>query len=125
LGSKKPLASTGKVVSDYSPLFKYWELALKLKPEEAEKIIPRMEDVKSVEEHVGGRKMTVEELKRHLVREVISRVDPSIAQQALGSVYGVEFSEEEARMKIADIVAGWIIEVAEFFGIVDLKTRET
>lgn len=117
------MVSTGKVVGDYRPIFEYWKAASEAAPEKAAAIVPTQEDIELVRGYVAASPsgVSVDDLKKLLAREVWGRVDPSLAREALKRAYGIEYTEEEARAKMAEIVAGWVIEAAEFFGVVELR----
>ena len=116
---KRPLLSDGSIVSDYSPLLKYIEIARRVSPDRAEEGMPRSEDFEYVKKYMWSRGgSTLYSLLEALTAIVLARIDPEIARDALREVYGVEFDPEDARERIARILAGWIIEASRILGYI-------
>ena len=117
--SKKPLLADGSVVGDYEPLMKYFEIAKSVKPDVAEKSYPRSEDFNYVKNYVNTRgKSSLLSLLEDLTVTIIERVDSQIAVEAFKKAYGVELEPEDARRRIAKLIAGWIIEASKNLGYI-------
>ncbi len=114
---KLPFLANGSVVGDYTPLFQYWEIAREKGREElVEKAMLVNEDFKFLERIVEREKFSLHRLLNILEDYYVSRLDPSIAREALRKAYGVDIWEEDARRRIARILAGWLIEASRQWG---------
>ena len=117
---KKPLLADGSIVGDYDPLMKYFEIAKSENPKVAEDCIPRTEDFNYVRNYINVRGRTsLSSLLELLTMNVTERVNAEIAVKAFREVYGVELNPEDARERIARIIAGWIIEACRILGYVE------
>jgi len=124
---KKPILASGTIVPDYEPLFKYWELAKSKDKKLAEKATLRSEDFDAVLSYVSSKGIiSLIDLLNYLENYMISRVDGQLAVRALKEIYGVMFEVEEARRRIARILAGWLIEACNLWGTLKLtgKSKE-
>ncbi len=122
MGRRKPLLASGRIVGDYEPLFKYWELAKNVDKSIAENATLKNEDFDYLLELLSRRKIiSLIELLNKLEEYMLSRVDAEVAAKALKEVYNVEYGLEDARRKIARILAGWLIEASNIWGDIRLK----
>ena len=115
-----PMMATGKVISDYRPLIKYLEIADK---ESKDKVIPRAEDIEVVRELISRGISNLNELLNELIKYVQSRVNEDLAKKAVEEVFNTEVDKTLAKHIISKVVAGWIIEMAEQFGVIKFKFR--
>lgn len=114
-----PLLANGSIVGDYEPLLEYIEIAKSKNSKVAEESMPKSEDFEYVKEYVNARgRSSLYSLLEALTGIVLERVDPEIAREALEKVYNVRFGLEDAREKIARIIAGWIIEASRSLGYI-------
>ena len=118
MGERKPLLADGSVVGSYEPLFRYWEAAKRRGLEE-----PTIgsEELKYVEERVRREgRVSLPQLLSELAERFLPRVDPEAAREAFESL-GLRLAPEEARRRIAGILAGWALEAARALSIVEFK----
>ena len=112
-----PFLADGSVVGDYTPLFHYWEIARRKGREELiEKAMLISEDFRFLERIVEREKYSLHRLLNILEDYYTPRLDPGIAREALREAYGVDIWEEDARRRIARILAGWLIEASKQWG---------
>jgi hypothetical protein len=117
--SRAPPFATGKVVSDYTPLFLYWERARAEGREDlVEKSMLSEDDFKFIEGLVkSSPSMTLLELVDAIMTRFQGRVDPGVASRALGE------PEDVAVERLLFIIAGWLVEAAESFMMLGLRSR--
>ncbi len=65
------------------------------------------------------------EILEVLQEKILDRIDGDLAKKAVRNVYDLEVTEENARMMIAKILAGWYIEVADSLNVVKIKKDAT
>jgi len=122
MGRRKPLLASGNIVSDYEPLFKYWELAKNVNKSIAENATLKNEDFNYLLKMLSKRRIiSLIELLNELEEYMLGRVDAEIAAKALKEVYNIEYGLEDARRRIARILAGWLIEASNIWGDIRLK----
>lgn len=114
------MLSSGKIVSDYRPLLEYWKLAKAHKPSLADKIIVDRKDLELIKS-LSLQKRKVTEILEVLRGKILDRIDGNLAKKAIKNVYNLDISEENAKMVIAKILAGWYIEVADNLNVVKIK----
>ncbi|RLE82580.1 MAG: hypothetical protein DRJ51_01070 [Thermoprotei archaeon] len=115
---RRPLLANGCIVKDYEPLYKYWEVAEK---RGVEKATIRSEDVEYVKKVVeASGRVSLLELKRTLSFMMLDRVNGEIAKEAY-TMLGLELNEREAREKLADILAGWLLEACLTLNVISLR----
>jgi len=118
MGERKPLLADGSVVGSYEPLFRYWEAA---KRRGLEELTIGSEELKYVEERVRREgRVNLLQLLSELAERFLPRVDPEAAREAFESL-GLRLAPEEARRRIAEILAGWALEAARALSIVEFK----
>lgn len=119
----KPLLADGSIVEDYRPLVAYWRKAKRISKELADKAILTNNDFQELrriaETSIGASLLSLIELFKKKFSE---RIDPVLAREALKDVYGVDLSPEEARDKIAYIMAGWLLEAGRQLKIIGYKS---
>ena len=121
---RKPILASGTIVSDYEPLFKYWELAKSRNKKLAEKATLRSEDFDTVLSYVSSKGVVgLIDLLSYLEEYMLNRVDGQLAVRALKEIYGVMFEVEEAKHRIARILAGWLIEACNLWGTLKLTGK--
>ncbi|RLG76127.1 MAG: hypothetical protein DRO23_01850 [Thermoprotei archaeon] len=121
---RKPMLASGAIVSDYEPLFKYWEIAKNVDKTVAEKATLRSEDFDAALSYVSSKGITsLASLLSYLEDYMADRVDGELAVRALKETYGVTFEIEEAKRRIARILAGWLIEACSLWGTLRLTGR--
>jgi hypothetical protein len=118
MGERKPLLADGSVVGCYEPLFRYWEAG---KRRGLEELTIGSEELKYVEERVRREgRVNLLQLLSELAERFLPRVDPEAAREAFESL-GLRLAPEEARRRIAGILAGWALEAARALSIVEFK----
>ena len=118
MGERKPLLADGSIVGSYEPLFRYWEAAKKRMVEE---VAIGGEELEFIERRVreSGR-INLLQLRSEVAERLLPRIDPEAAREAFESL-GVRLTPDEARWRIAEILAGWALEAARALLIVDFK----
>jgi molecular chaperone GrpE (heat shock protein) len=115
---KRPMFATGEVVGDYEPLYLYWNEA----GEKAEEAIIQSRDFQELKKVIEQEKITrLDEALERLATYFLPRVDAEAARRALRKYYGIDIDPSEAAKKIAQMLAGWLIEAAEELGIYKLR----
>lgn len=121
---RKPMLASGAIVSDYEPLFKYWEIAKNVNKTVAEKATLRSKDFDVALSYVSSKGVTsLTNLLNYLEDYMANRVDGKLAVRALRETYGVTFEIEEAKRRIARILAGWLIEACSLWGTLKLTGK--
>ena len=115
---ERPMLATGKIVQDYRPLIKYLEL---ISEDERTKVLPRSSDIEMVRALVEQGYVTLEEILGQVIQVVKDRFDPALSCRVIEEVLGLELEENEAVNYLAKLLAGWIIEIAERLGVINLK----
>jgi len=118
MGERKPLLADGSIVGSYEPLFRYWEAAKKRGLEE---VAIGREELEFIERRVrGSGRVNLLQLRSEVTERFLPRINPEAAKEAFESL-GMRLTPEEARQKIAEILAGWALEAARTLLIVDFK----
>ncbi len=113
-----PYFATGEVVGDYTLLYIYWRKAGK----RAEDATLRREDFDYLRRIVeGGKVRKLNELLERLTSYYLSRVDANAAVEAVKEYYRVPMSADDAKRMIARILAGWLVEAGQQWGILRLR----
>ncbi|WFO76189.1 hypothetical protein J4526_04990 [Desulfurococcaceae archaeon MEX13E-LK6-19] len=123
MSEEKPLLADGSIIEDYRPLLVYWRKARKVKKELADKAILSNEDFRELQqvvESLAGKSLF--ELIELFKKKFSTRIDPDLAREAIKEVYGVELSSEEARDRIAYIMAGWLLEAGRQMKIIGYRS---
>lgn len=110
--SWRPTFASSKIIKDYEPLRRYLE---EVKGTEwYDKGFISQEDFNKLREVLSKKKkMKLGELWDELTEYFMERVEPKAALKALrDSGYEVK-DEEEAKKKLASILAGWLLEAGE------------
>jgi len=114
---EKPFFATGEIVGSYRLLYTYWRHA----GEKAEKSILREEDFQHLQGLVAAGATRLDQLLEKLRAHFRSRIDPEAAAKAAREYYGAEIPAEEAVDRVADQLAGWLIEAAGRWGMVRIR----
>ena len=116
---RRPPFATGRLVSDYGPIYRYWEaLRAKGRQDLLERATLSEDDFGFVDRLVRSTpSMTLLELIDALKVRFRERVDPAIASEALG------MDPEAAVEVLTSILAGWLVEAAEGFKVLGLRSR--
>lgn len=115
-----PLLATGIIVKDYRPLYRYWDEVEKLG---LRKPVIEREDVEFVENLI--KKEGIVNLSI-IYRKLVDRVENRIKMDIAVKVYrdlGLNIPPILAKRKIAEILAGWIIEACDIFNIIKIRRR--
>ena len=113
-----PYFATGEVVGDYTLLYRYWKRAGR----RAEEATLRREDFDYLRRLVeAGEVRRLDELLDRLTSYYMGRVDGEAARQAVRDHYGVEVLVEDAKRMVARILAGWLVEAGQQWGILRLR----
>ncbi len=118
MGEKPPFAS-GKLAGDYKPLFEYWRVARERGREDLiEASMLQEADYDFLRKNVVIGESVLDLLEK-VTNSVIDRIDPEIAQIAMERV-GLQLPKDEARLRIARLLASWLIEAGEYWGYIRL-----
>ncbi len=120
MSNDKPFFATGEIIQDYSLLKKYWEL-LKKEGKDMEPALLSREDFDYIKKLVGRRRIKLDEIYDVLINYFTDRIDPETALNACRETYGVEIDAETARRKIAEVMAGWLIEASSYLGYIKIN----
>jgi len=115
-----PLLATGILVKDYRPLYRYWDEVEKLG---LRKPVIEREDIEFVENLI--KKEGIVNLSI-IYRKLVDRVENRIKMDIAVKVYrdlGLNIPPILARRKMAEILAGWIIEACDTFNIIKIRRR--
>ncbi len=115
---RRPLLADGSIVGSYEPLYSYWEVAREKGVEEVTITGEDLEFVEKLVESAG--RLRLLEVREMLVKKFIPRVNPEVAEEAYKRL-GFNFTREEARRRIAEILAGWSLEAARNLNIVSFR----
>ncbi len=118
---RRPMFADGSIVSDYEPLFKYWELAKRINEELVSKAMLTNDDFNYLKDIVESGKTKLLDLIEVLKFRFKSRIDPKIARKALEESKGIDVDEDYARDYIAKILAGWLLEAGKIWRIIEFK----
>jgi len=125
MAKKMPLLADGTIVGDYNPLMKYLEKLRNTKPGEYSRNLPCKEDFEFVRDFVSRKgKARLDELIDLLALRVYERVDGEVAVQAYLETYNVRLEPEDAKERIAKIMAGWIVEASKNLGYIKTKQHQ-
>ncbi len=119
---EKPFLANGSIVEDYRLLITYWRRAKEKSRDLAEKAILSNNDFAYLRDRISffiGK--PIEELISDLKHYMLDRVDPIVAVEAFREVYGIEVEPSLAREKIAEILAGWLIEAGKRLKILSYR----
>ena len=119
-----PPFASGEIAGDYTPLFEYWQEARRRGREEAiEKATLTREDFdelrREVEEAPGPSRLS--DLLDRLKERFRGRVDPGIAAEAMRRAGRPGYTGEEAAEEIARLMAAWLVEAGEEWGLLRLR----
>jgi len=118
MGERKPLLADGSVVGSYEPLFRYWEAARRRGLEE---VVIGGDELRYIEERVRREgRVNLLQLRSELAERLLPKVDPEAAREAYESL-GLRLAPEEARKRIAEILAGWALEAARALSLVEFR----
>jgi len=117
--SRRPLLATGRVVEDYEPLLRYFEVAKEkgLKPEAYTITRGDLDYVARLVEEKKSMLELIEELKKVFK----GRIDCKTAVEALAQSKGVKLDESQACDYMAFLYAGWLVEACEVLGLIKVK----
>ncbi len=114
--------ATGTIVSDYEPLFRYWELARRKGREDlVDKAMLENKDFDYIRRMVLEQALNLLEVLDRLEEYFLDRIDAETAVKSLEETLGIELDPEEARRRLARILAGWLLEAAQTWGIIRLR----
>jgi len=116
---RRPLLATGRVVEDYEPLLRYFEVAKEkgLKPEAYTITRGDLDYVARLVEEKKSMLELIEELKKVFK----GRIDCKTAVEALAQSKGVKLDESQACDYMAFLYAGWLVEACEALGLIKVK----
>ena len=118
---EKPPFASGVIAGDYAPLFSYWRLARSRGREDlVEASMLKEDDYRFLRELISSGVYNLEELLDVLTRRFEGRVDSSIARDAYKTV-GLELDASVAKRRIAWLLAAWLLEAGETWGILRLR----
>ena len=118
--SELPPFASGKIAGDYTILFEYWRVAREMSREdliEASMLHEPDYDLLRRSIRIGE---SVFDLLERLTVEFEKRVDPNVAFHALERLE-IHVPREEAGRLVAKLIASWLIEAGEYWGILRVK----
>ena len=120
---RRPPFASGEIAGDYEPLFAYWEEAKSRGDEGAvERATLSREDFDELERLVAEEgRLRLSDLLDRLAPRFEGRVDPEIAVRAYERV-GLRLDSGEARRRIASLLAAWLVEAGEHWGMLRLSS---
>ena len=116
-----PFFGDRTIVGSYKPLFEYWKL-LKERHLSIDSSLLHPDDftyVKELVEKYG--KVGLQDLINELTTYFLNRINCELAKEAYRRALGIELSKEDACRKLAEILAGWLIEAAKNTGLLRLN----
>ena len=115
---RMPFFATGEIVGDYSLLYLYWREA----GDKAEEALLSEKDFQHLRSLLAsGEQARLDQVLEKLRNHFRGRVDPDAAAKAAKKYYGVDVPPQEARDRVADILAGWLLEAASRWGMIRLR----
>ncbi len=115
---RMPFFATGEIVGDYSLLYLYWREA----GDKAEEALLSEKDFQHLRGLLtAGEQARLDQVLDKLRSHFRGRVDPEAAARAAKKYYGIDVPPEEARERVAGILAGWLVEAASRWGMIRLR----
>jgi len=114
---EKPFFATGEIVGSYRLLYTYWQHA----GPRAEESILREQDFQHLQRLIAQGHTRLDALLAQLRSHFRNRIDPEAARKAAKEYYGIELPTAEAVDRVADQLAGWLIEAASQWGMVRIR----
>ncbi|MGB9828012.1 MAG: hypothetical protein ACPLSM_05790 [Thermosphaera sp.] len=116
-----PFMASGKIVNSYELLYKYYDACRELKGESCGPI-PSSDDLKELETLVKQQEAAnLGVLIDHFSKKYLEEIQETPARIACKSFFGKEVDTVHCMTKIAQLVASWLIEIADNLGIISLK----
>ncbi|MFZ8791855.1 MAG: hypothetical protein ACO2OS_06290 [Thermosphaera aggregans] len=116
-----PFMASGKIVNSYELLYKYYSACREVESTECGPI-PSSEDLKELELLVRRQETTnLIALIDHFSKKYLDKIRETSAKAACRSLFGRDMDITYCRSKIAELIASWLIEVADNLGIISLK----
>ncbi len=121
---RKPPFASGEIVGDYEPLFIYWRVARDRGREDLiEASTLSNDDFEYVKRYMEVRvRLSLADILDDLSTYFKDRVDEDTAREAYRRL-GIVDPKGEYRVLIARILAGWLIEAAETWGILRIRNE--
>ncbi len=117
---RMPPFATGELAGSYRLLFTYWEEAKRRGRQDLiDKSTLREDDYRVLREHAGR---DAESVIDSLEDYFYDRVDPEVAVEAARRL-GIALDPEDARRHVARLLAMWLLEAGDTWGIVRLRRR--
>lgn len=119
-GERMPPFATGELAGSYRLLFAYWEEARRRGRQDLiDESTLHEDDYRVLRENAGrDAESVIESLEEYFY----SRVDPEVAAEAARRI-GFDMSPEDARRQVARLLAMWLLEAGDTWGIVRLRRR--
>ncbi|WP_448578031.1 hypothetical protein [Thermosphaera sp.] len=116
-----PFMASGKIVNSYELLYKYYDACRGLKGMDCGPI-PSSEDLKELETLVKQEEAAnLGTLIDYFSNKYMEKIQDAPAQMACRGFYGRDVDMTHCRNKIAQLIALWLIEIADNLGIISLK----
>ena len=120
-GRRRPPWASGKLAGDYDLLYAYWEEARRRGREDlVEAAMLSERDFDKLRELVGEGPRSALELVERLAGELEARIDEDVAGAAAAGL-GLPLAGEEARRRVARLMASWLVEAGEEWGVLRLR----
>jgi hypothetical protein len=116
-----PFLASGKLVSDYTPIRIYQEVARE-KGKDPGSVVITTQDLMFLRDLVASSSSRdVQAIVSVLALLIKARIDPDVARETYRRYLGVDIGEESAVSMISELVARWCLEAADTMGIIKIK----
>ncbi|MEM4970250.1 MAG: hypothetical protein QXE01_03235 [Sulfolobales archaeon] len=116
-----PFLASGKLVSDYTPIRIYQEIARE-KGKDPSSVVISSQDLGFLRDLVtNSSSRDVQAIISILASSIKTRIDPEVARETYRRYLGADIGEESAVSMISELVAKWCIEAADTMGIIRIK----
>lgn len=116
-----PLLASGKLVSDYTPIRIYQEVAREKGKDPGSVVISTQDLLFLRDLVVSSSSRDVHAIISILASSIKARIDPEVARETYRRYLGVDIGEESAVSMISELVARWCLEAADTMGIIKIK----
>jgi hypothetical protein len=116
-----PFMASGKIVNSYELLYKYYDACREVEGTECGPI-PSSEDLKELELLVKRQETTsLVALIDHFLKKYLDKIRETLQKRHVEVFFGRDMDITYCRSKIAELIASWLVEVADNLGIISLK----
>jgi len=112
--------STGKLIKDYRPLMEYLRL---LSPESRNQVLPSSKDFDLIRHLVLKKPKKATKIIDELANIKSTLINGEIAVKAVEKAWNLRLDEETAIKEVSRELAGWILEISEGLGLIELDPK--